>query len=144
VEKIHIRETFERIRRCLDKEGVFLFDVLIIRDDFPQEVYEDDTKIFWERSLNRDTGEIALKGIFLDFGIIRDFQVWGYTPEEVIRHLIRVGFSNIEYSNTLNFSYCGTRSKNPIWLRFQTHRKATLQICHPELDSGSIFQGDKH
>jgi SAM-dependent methyltransferase len=126
VEKTHIQETFERIRPCLEKEGVFLFDVLIISNDFQQEVYEDDTKIFWERSLNRKTGAIALKGTFLDFGSTRDFQVWGYTPEEVIKYLIRAGFSSIEYSDTLNFSYCGTRSTNPTCLRFRAHRKEDL------------------
>lgn len=125
VEKTHVQETFERIRPCLEKDGEFLFDVVIISDDFPEEVYEGDTNIFWERRLNRDTGEIALKGTFLDFGIAHDFQVWGYTTEEIIKHLIRAGFSSIEYSDTLNFSYRGTRSINPICLRFRAHRRMT-------------------
>jgi SAM-dependent methyltransferase len=66
VDKARAPQVFKKIRTCLDRGGIFLFDVLIIGSEFPEEIREDDLRIVWKRKLNRMTGEISLKGIFLD------------------------------------------------------------------------------
>jgi SAM-dependent methyltransferase len=126
VDKARALEVFKKIRTCLAMDGIFLFDVLIIGSEFPEEIREDDLRIVWKRKLNRMTGEISLKGIFLDSGITADFQVWGYGIEEATEMLIQSGFCSIEYADRLDFSNPGTQCAAPVCLRFRARAKEDL------------------
>jgi len=119
VNKACIGQVFKKIITCLAGGGIFLFDVLIIGSQFPEEVREDDLGIVWQRRVSRETGEIDLSGKFVSFGIIQDFHVWGYNIEEVIEILVQSGFCAIEFSDKLDFSYLGTQSAAPFCLRFR-------------------------
>jgi SAM-dependent methyltransferase len=123
VDKASALGVFKKIKTCLDRDGIFLFDVLIIGSQFPEEVREDDLKIVWKRKLNPATGEISLKGIFLDSGMTDDFQVWGYGIEEATEILMQSGFCSIEYSDTLDFSNPGTHCAQSVCLRFRARSK---------------------
>jgi len=123
VDKSCALRVFKKIRACLATDGIFLFDVLIIGSHFPEEIREDDLRIVWQRTLNRITGEISLKGIFLDAGITEDYRVWGYGIEEATEMLIQSGFCSIEHSDRLDFSNPGTRCATPVCLRFRAHAK---------------------
>jgi hypothetical protein len=126
VDKARALEVFKKIRTCLATDGTFLFDVLIVGSHFPEEIREDDLRIVWKRTLNRMTGEISLKGMFLDSGITEDFQVWGYGIEEATEMLMQSGFCSIEYSDRLDFSYLGTQRATPVCLRFRARAKEDL------------------
>jgi SAM-dependent methyltransferase len=126
VDKASALQVFKKIRMCLDRDGIFLFDVLIIGKHFPEEVREDDLRIIWNRKLNRGTGEINLNGIFLDLGVTKNFRVWGYGIEEVNDILIQSGFCFIEFASRLDFSNPGMYSAVPICLRFRAHAKEHL------------------
>jgi SAM-dependent methyltransferase len=67
----------EKIRDCLVADGILLFDVVHVGEEFPEEVNEQDLHITWSRDLDRQTGKIRLRGDFLDYGLVQDFQVWG-------------------------------------------------------------------
>jgi len=126
VRKDLIVEAFRKIRECLDKRGIFLFDILIIGEPFKEEVRETDLNIVWKRRLDNKTGKISMEGIFLDFGITQHFEVWGYTVEEVIQQLHTSGFRDVEFSDSLDFSTLGTKTKNPVCLRF---RSRSQNVC---------------
>jgi SAM-dependent methyltransferase len=123
VDKARALQVFKKIKTCLAMDGAFLFDLLIIGSQFSEEIREDELGIIWKRKLNPITGEIGLRGIFLDSGITEDFQVWGYGIEEVTDMLMQSGFSSIEYSDRLDFSNPGTRCAAPVCLRFRAHAK---------------------
>jgi SAM-dependent methyltransferase len=123
VDKARAPQVFKKLRTCLARDGVFLFDLLIIGGHFLEEIREDDLGTIWKRKLNPITGEISLKGIFLDSGITEHFRVWGYGIEEVTDMLMQSGFCSIEYSDRLDFSNPGTRCAAPVCLRFRAHGK---------------------
>ena len=108
-----------KIRSCLEFDGIFLFDILAIGDTFPEEVHEKDLGIIWKRSVDRETGEICLKGIFENFGVTQDFRVWGYNREEMVGMLKETGFSRIDVSPGLDFSSLETIVENPVCLRYR-------------------------
>jgi SAM-dependent methyltransferase len=126
VDKICAQEVFRKIRTCIDRNGMLLFDVLMIEDQFPEEVREDDLKIIWERKVNRRTGEISLKGRFLEWGLVKDFRVWGYGIDEIKEILMQSGFCAIEFSDRLDFSCAGTQCAAPVCLRFRARPKELL------------------
>lgn len=119
----HIRkdllfEVLKKISKCLDKNGIFLFDVLMNAEPFQEEILpeKNDLQITWKRKVDGKTGRISMDGIFLESGFIQHFDVWGYTIEEVIGMLNSLGFHRIEYSSQLDFD---DSSKNPISLYFR-------------------------
>lgn len=67
----------EKIRRCLDKGGIFLFDVLTVDLPFQEEIFEKERNIFWRRRLHQQTDMISMDGQFLDFRFSQHFGVWG-------------------------------------------------------------------
>ena len=108
-----------KIRSCLERDGIFLFDILIIGEKFPEEVHEKDLGIIWKRRVDRKTGEIFLRGIFENFGVTQDFRVWGHTREEMVGMLKETGFSRIDVSPSLDFSKQGTTVENQVCLRYR-------------------------
>jgi SAM-dependent methyltransferase len=119
IPKDFLHSVLVKIRSCLESEGIFLFDILTIGERFPEEVHEEDLGIIWKRKLNRETGEIFLKGIFKNFGLIQDFRVWGHTMEDMVRMLKETGFSRIDTSPSLDFSTDETFAENPVCLRYR-------------------------
>ena len=119
-------QIFKKIKLCLDTGGIFFFDLLNIGQEFPEELREDDLGIVWQRRLNRKTGEISLKGIFPEHSLVEYFNVWGYEPEEATEMLAQSGFSDIMYSDRIDFSYLGTQYANPVCLRYRAHTKERL------------------
>ncbi len=108
-----------KVRSCVEDDGVFLFDALLIGEPFAEEVHEKELGIIWKRRLERNTGEIRLKGIFTDFGITQDFRVWGYAREEMLAMVIHSGFSRIDVSASLDFSGPGAGSEKPACLKYR-------------------------
>lgn len=117
VRKEHIADVLKKIRGCLNEIGLFLFDILIIGEPFQEEVLENDVNIIWNRRLNNISGKICMKGIFSDFGIIQNFEVWGYEIAEILGLLYNSGFKNVEFSDRLDFSSSGSNTRNPVCLR---------------------------
>lgn len=108
-----------KIKSCLEIDGIFLFDILVIGDNFPEEVHEKELGIIWRRTLERVSGEILLRGIFENFGVTQDFRVWGHDREEM-RHLLKeAGFAWIDVSQALDFSISGATAENPVCLRYR-------------------------
>lgn len=112
-----------KIGQCLVTNGILLFDVLTVGVPFPEMVHEKDLGITWKRRLERETGEIFLKGIFEDFGITQIFQVWGYTGEEMVKMLEQSGFSTIDVSDSLDFAATGTAAGNPVSMKYRARKK---------------------
>jgi SAM-dependent methyltransferase len=119
IPKSSLPAALRKIRPCLGKEGIFLFDILVIGDTFPEEVHEKDLGIVWKRRLERDTGEILLRGIFETLGVSQDFRVWGYGREEMQELLREAGFGGIDASPSLAFSASGGRGEETVCLRFR-------------------------
>jgi SAM-dependent methyltransferase len=119
IRKEVVPEVLGNIRTCLDEDGIFLFDVLHVGVDFPEEVREEDLGIVWKRNLDRKTGMIRLTGIYSYSGFIQDFQVWGYTREQVVKMLTQAGFRDIEASGTLDFSGRSPETENAVCLRYR-------------------------
>lgn len=119
IRKEAVPEVLNNVRTCLDKNGVFLFDILHVGEDFAEEVREKDLGIVWKRNLDRKTGMIHLMGIYSYFGFIQDFQVWGYTREQVLKMLTQAGFRDIEVSETLDFFGKDPETGNPVCLRYR-------------------------
>ena len=109
----------EKIKGCLAEDGIFLFDILHVGEEFPEEVYEEDLGIAWKRNLDRETGKIRLRGNFRDYGFIQEFQVWGYGRNEMEAILNRTGFSRVDISAMLDFPRTQTITGNPISLRYR-------------------------
>ena len=118
-----MRESLGKIRACLDEGGLFLFDVFINATPFREEVYEDDLGIVWKRKLDGQTGHITMDGTFLAFGVTQRFQVWAYTVKEISDLLERSGFSDIDFSDELDFSSSGSAVENPVCLNFRASAK---------------------
>ena len=119
ISKKAIPSVLLKIRSCLEINGTFVFDALAIEDSFAEEVYEKDLGIVWNRKLNRQTGEISLKGIFQNFNFTQEFKVWGYAEPEMVRMLKESGFSRIESSTWLDFSSSEKLDSNPICLKYR-------------------------
>lgn len=120
LKKDRIFKVLQKIRECLDKKGILLFDVLISSKLFQEEIYpkEKEPQIIWKRKLDEKTGSIGMDGIFLDSGSIQHFDVWGYTIEEITCMLNTLGFANIEFSEKLDF-IPENESESPISLYFR-------------------------
>jgi SAM-dependent methyltransferase len=123
ISKSSLPAVLRKIRSCLEIEGIFLFDILAIGDTFPEEVHEKDLGIIWKRRLERDTGEICLRGIFENLGVTQDFRVWGYGREEMLKLLTDAGFTRIDTSPSLSFETPGGRTGNPVCLRYRAHAR---------------------
>jgi SAM-dependent methyltransferase len=119
VRKDLIGEVFKNVRACLEEKGVFLFDLLMNEIPFREEVVEDDLNITWQRRLDEQTGRISMDGTFQEFGITQHFDVWGYSIEELYRIANLSGFSQVDFSDTLDFSPSRTETKNPACLNFR-------------------------
>lgn len=120
LKKDRIFEVLHKIRLCLDKKGILLFDVLINSKRFQEEIYpkENEPQIIRKRKIDDKTGSISMDGIFLDSGCIHHFDVWGYTIEEITCILNTAGFSEIKFSEKLDF-ISKNESENPISLYFR-------------------------
>ena len=116
-ERIH--EVMHNIRECCAPGGFFLFDILVIGAEFPEEVHEDERGIIWKRRLDTGTGMIALQGIFTEYAVTQEFRVWGYTVDDVLKILDGAGFTGIEYADSLDFPHGVTLPPNPVCLRFR-------------------------
>jgi len=112
-----------KIISCLEKEGIFLFDVLVIGECFPEEVHEKDLGIIWKRRLDRESGEILLRGIFENLGVTQDFRVWGHGREEMQELLREAGFKGIDASPSLAFTESGGRAEYPVCLRYRARAR---------------------
>lgn len=121
-----MRDSLRKIRACLDERGLFLFDVFINATPFREEVYEDDLGIVWKRKLNEQTGGITMDGAFLAFGMTQHFQVWAYTVEEIGKLLKCSGFTDIDFSDQLDFSSSGPAVENPVCLNFRASAKEVV------------------
>jgi len=123
VSKDRIFEVLRKIRACLDKKGTLLFDVLINAKPFREEIYpkKNELQIIWKRKIDEKTGKISMDGIFLASGTIQHFEVRGYTVEEITGVLTSVGFTNIEFSEKLDFIE-KNKTKSPISLYFRANR----------------------
>ncbi len=120
VKKDRIPDVMRKINGCLDKNGIFLFDVLINAKPFQEKIRpgEKDLQIIWKRKINEKTGRISMDGIFLDFCFIQHFEVWGYTIEEMTDLLNLSKFRDIGFCGKLDFSM-EDKTKNPISLYFR-------------------------
>ena len=121
--KDEMNDALRKIRACLDESGLFLFDVFINATPFREEVHENDLGIIWQRKLNEQTGRITMDGSFLEFGVTQHFQVWSYTVKEISELLKRSGFSDIDFSDQLDFSSSGSEVENPVCLNFRASIK---------------------
>lgn len=119
IQRKSLPDVLRKIRSCLEIDGIFLFDILAIGDTFPEEVHEKELGIIWKRRVDRETGEIFLRGIFEDFGVTQDFRVWGHDPEEMQELLKEAGFTRIDVSPSLDFSMSGATADNPVCLRYR-------------------------
>jgi SAM-dependent methyltransferase len=119
IPKKSLPAVLRKIRSLLEMDGIFLFDVLAIGGCFPEVVHEKDLGIIWKRRLDRDTGEILLRGIFENLGVAQDFRVWGYTREEMQELLRAAGFRGIDASPSLAFTGAGGTAEDPVCLRFR-------------------------
>jgi SAM-dependent methyltransferase len=123
LQKKSVPELLGKIKDCLLEDGIFLFDVLHVGEEFPEEVYEEDLGITWKRNLDRETGKIRLQGDFRDYGFIQDFQVWGYGRYEMLAILKRAGFCHVDISASLDFPRVQRIPGNPICLRYRARTK---------------------
>ena len=123
LQKKSVPDLLEKIRGCLAEDGIFLFDVLHVGEEFPEGVYEEDLGIIWERNLERETGKIMMQGNFRDYGFVQNFQVWGYTRNEMLSILTRAGFCRVDISATLDFPPVQRITGNPICLRYRARAK---------------------
>jgi SAM-dependent methyltransferase len=122
IKKGKILEVIRKIKDCLSKNGILLFDVLINSKPFEKEIIQDDLQIIWKREIDEKTGSISMDGIFLESGFIQHFDVWGYTIEEMKCILERSGFEDIEFSEKLDLIE-KNKTKNPISLYFRAKVK---------------------
>lgn len=110
-----------KIRGCCAPDGIFLFDLLINGPHFPEEVREDELGILWKRRREVASGKIELQGIFTRFGVTQNFQVWGYSREEVVQLLENSGFSSIDFATTLDFPARDRDVASAVCLKFRAH-----------------------
>ena len=120
IKKDNLVNVLRNIRKCMNKNGTFLFDILMNSIPFDEEIRpgESDLQIIWKRKIDRNTGSISMDGIFLDHGFTQHFDVWGYTLEEISDMLSASGFSRIEFSENLDFTE-KINTKNPLSLYFR-------------------------
>lgn len=120
IRKDRLLNVLLKVRQCLDKRGIFLFDVLMHTRPFQEEIYpaETDLQIIWKRKIDERTARISMDGIFIDYGFIQHFDVWGYTVEEITGMLLSSGFSEIDFSEKLDF-IVRKKNKKPISLYFR-------------------------
>ena len=119
IPKMSLPAVLRKISSCLAADGIFLFDILTIGETFPEEVHEKDLGIIWQRTLDRGTGEILLRGFFENFDVIQEFRVWGHSREEMGELLKEAGFTRIDISPSLDFSASVTCAENPVCLRYR-------------------------
>lgn len=120
VRKNNLINVLSNIRKLLNADGIFLFDVLIHARPFQAEIVpgKNDIQILWKRKIEEKTGKISMEGIFLDFCFKQHFDVWGYTIEEISELLRMAGFYGIEFCEKLDFNE-KNNTKNPISLYFR-------------------------
>lgn len=120
VRKNRILNVFLKVKGCLGKNGIFLFDVLMNTKPFRKEINpkENELQIIWKRQIDEETGRIGMDGIFLDFDFTQHFEVWGYTIREITELLNHAGFGNIEFSEKLDFNV-KNQTEKPISLYFR-------------------------
>lgn len=119
IPKKSLPDVFAKVRLCLETGGIFLFDVLAVGDSFPEKVHEKELGIIWKRRIDRETGEIFLKGIFENFGVTQNFRVWGYTRDQIVGMLKVSGFLRVDLSDSLEFSTAGAPPEDPVCLKFR-------------------------
>lgn len=129
VRKDNILEVIRKIHGCLDKNGIFLFDVLMNAKPFQEEIRpgEKDLQIIWKRKINEKTGRISMDGIFLESAFTQHFEIWGYTIEEMTDLLNFSGFRDIEFCEKLDFR-TKNKTKNPISLYFRSKQGNNYEI----------------
>ena len=120
IRKYSIYNTFRQIKSCLDKEGVFLFNVLIVEPPFQEVIHENHHKITWRRTIEKRTGKISMYAEFPVFNMTQHFSVWGYYINEAREILQASGFGRVDFSKRLDFSTKGSETRNPISLYFRT------------------------
>jgi 2-polyprenyl-3-methyl-5-hydroxy-6-metoxy-1,4-benzoquinol methylase len=120
VRKTNLFKVLSNIRRLINDDGIFLFDVLINGKPFQEEIIpgKNGIQIIWKRKIDEKTGKISMQGIFLEFCFKQHFDVWGYTIEEITELLRMAGFCGIEFCEKLDFNE-KNNTKNPISLYFR-------------------------
>jgi SAM-dependent methyltransferase len=136
-----MNDALRKIRACLDESGLFLFDVFINATPFREEVYEEDLGVVWKRKLNEQTGRMTMDGAFLAFGVTQHFQLWAYTVAEISELLKRSGFTDIDFSDQLDFSSSGSEVENPVCLNFRASTRSGFKT--PFLAGSSILRSSK-
>lgn len=123
IDKNRFGDVLERIRKRLDQDGIFLFDVLIKGNPFLEEIREEEHRIFWKRKLDEETDLIRMDGFFEEFDVTCPFEVWGYSVEEVCSIVCQSGFRHVDYSDRLDFSPSGISTTNPFCINFRAYMK---------------------
>ncbi|MCX9011255.1 MAG: class I SAM-dependent methyltransferase [Candidatus Methanoperedens sp.] len=127
VRKDSLPEILRKVRGSLNEDGIILFDVLINAKPFQEEIHpgKNGFQIIWRRNIDGGTGKISMDGTFLEYGFTQHFDVWGYTVEEIEGLLGSSGFSDIEFSEALDFT-AKNKSKNPISLYFRAKAQGDI------------------
>jgi SAM-dependent methyltransferase len=123
IEKGLLPAVLARIHACLNRNGVFLFDLLMTDNPFLRDIRDEKHKIFWKRARDGETGKIRMDGYFLEFGFVQPFEVWGYSLDDVRGLLSRSGFVLDAMSNRLDFPNVETGEGVPFCLNFRVRRK---------------------
>jgi SAM-dependent methyltransferase len=119
IAKKRLPSLLAEIGSSLGKRGIFLFDCLNIGDPFPEEIREEELGITWQRRLDRESGEILLRGIFERVGVTQEFRVWGYTMGEMTELLREAGFARMEVSPRLDFALSADEVRDTACLRYR-------------------------
>ena len=117
--KTSLAKVLRQISGCAAPAGIVLFDLLIHGPHSPAEVYEEATGILWKRRCAGASGRIELQGIFTHCGVVQNFQVWGYSIDEVLQNLKISGFSTIDIAATLDFPARGSDVASAVCLKFR-------------------------
>jgi SAM-dependent methyltransferase len=117
--KTSLAKVLRQISGCCAPAGMVLFDLLILGPHVPAEVYEETTGILWKRRCAGASGRMELQGVFTRAGVTQNFQVWGYSVDEVVQNLKISGFSTIDIAATLDFSAGKSDVASAVCLKFR-------------------------
>jgi len=117
--KTSLAKVLRQISCCSAPAGIVLFDLLIHGPHSPAEVEEEGTGIIWKRRCGGASGRIELQGIFTRCGVVQNFDVWGYSIDEVLQNLKISGFNAIDYAATLDFPAQESDVASAVCLKFR-------------------------
>jgi SAM-dependent methyltransferase len=124
IAKAEVPGVLKNVRARLERDGFFLFDLLIKGSPLRTRIRDDYHRIRWERTLDEATGRIGLDGHFVGFTITQHFDVWGYSVGEALELLAAAGFSPDAVSDRLDFTAPAAEDSQPFCLNFRARPKA--------------------